>query len=66
MWVKIACETCNGNCDLVNLIDDANLAEGLYKALVSGAACCTTDDGACIAKILTALKNLCSWKDCNC
>ena len=63
MWVKIACETCNGNCDLVNLIDDANLAEGLYKALISGAASC---DSACVNKILTSLNNLCSWKDCNC
>ena len=63
MWVKIACETCNGNCDLVNLIDDANLAEGLYRALISGATCC---DSTCINKILTALNNLCSWKNCNC
>jgi hypothetical protein len=63
MWVKIACETCNGNCDLVNLIDDANLAEGLYRALISGATCC---DSTCINKILTALNNICSWKNCNC
>tara|TARA_B110000259_G_scaffold165744_1_gene192802 strand:+ start:5532 stop:6086 length:555 start_codon:yes stop_codon:yes gene_type:complete len=63
MWVKVACDTCHGNCDLVNLIDDANLAEGLYRALVSGASCCSD---TCVTKILTALNNLCSWKNCNC
>lgn len=63
MWVKVACDTCHGNCDLVNLIDDANLAEGFYKALISGAACCDTK---CVTKMLDTLNNLCSWKNCNC
>jgi hypothetical protein len=63
MWVDVACQTCHGNCDLGSLVDDANLAEGLYKALCSGAACC---DIACTNKILDSLKNLCSWENCNC
>ena len=63
MWIKVACETCQGNCDLVDLIEDANLAEGLYKGLTSGATCCGT---TCVTKILTSLTNLCSWKNCNC
>ena len=65
MWVKVACDTCHGNCNLVDLIDDSNLAEGLYKSLISGSTCSTCDT-TCINKILAALKNLCSWKNCNC
>lgn len=63
MWVTVACQTCQGNCDLGSLVDDANLAEGLYKALCSGAACC---DPACIDKILASLADLCAWDNCNC
>lgn len=63
MWAKIACETCGGNCDIKNLVDDANLAEGIYQALCSGASCCTND---CITTLLSTLTDLCSWNDCNC
>lgn len=64
MWVNVACQTCQGNCDLGSIVDDANLAEGLFKALCSGAACC--DSSGCVDKILESLQQLCSWDNCNC
>lgn len=63
MWATVACKTCQGNCDIASLIDDANLAEGLFKALCSGATCCDTN---CITTILNSLNDLCSWNNCNC
>jgi hypothetical protein len=63
MWATIACKSCAGSCDLPDLVDDANLAEGLYKALMSGAACSNAD---CVDKILATLADLCSWGNCNC
>jgi hypothetical protein len=63
MWAKIACSACAGNCDVAELIDDANLAEGLYQALCSGASCCQDD---CVTTLITSLNDLCSWNNCNC
>jgi len=63
IWVEVACKTCQGNCDLGSIIDDANLAEGLYKSLCSGASCCDT---SCTDKILNSITELCEWGDCNC
>ena len=63
MWAEIACKSCSGSCELTDLIDDANLAEGLLRGLESGAVCC---DAACINKILAAINQLCNWNNCNC
>jgi hypothetical protein len=63
MWADVACRTCSGSCDLADIIDDANLAEGLLRGLESGAVCC---DNACITKILNSITRLCNWNDCNC
>jgi len=63
MWADVACKTCSGSCDLADIIDDANLAEGLLRGLESGAVCCDSD---CINKILNSITRLCNWDDCNC
>lgn len=63
MWADVACKTCSGNCDLADIIDDANLAEGLLRGLESGAVCC---DAACVDKILSTITRLCEWNNCNC
>ena len=63
MWAEVACKSCSGNCELNDLIDDANLAEGLLRGLESSAVCCDDD---CITKILAAINQLCNWNNCNC
>ena len=63
MWADVACQTCSGSCDVGSLIDDANLAEALYNAMKSAAAC---GNSTYVDKILESLMNLCNWENCNC
>lgn len=63
MWARNAAAACGNNCELLSLLDDANLAEGLLKSLKSAGAC---DNEECIASILASINQLCEFNDCNC
>jgi hypothetical protein len=63
MWAKNAAAACGNSCELLSLVDDANLAEGLLKSLKSAGAC-NNDD--CVDSILAAINQLCEFNDCNC
>jgi len=63
MWLKVSKEACGSCCGLNEVIDNANMAEGLYKSLTSAASCGNT---ACVTKILSAITSLCDFEDCGC
>ena len=63
MWAKNAAAACGNSCELLSLVDDANLAEGLLKSLKSAGAC---NNETCVDSILSAINQLCEFNDCNC
>lgn len=62
MWRTIA-ESCDCNCDLEQMIEDALLAEGLLRALKSAASCVSTTNRD---KLLVKIQRLCAFNNCNC
>lgn len=56
LWVDLANASCNDKCNIMNYIEDAELAESLYQALLSAGACY---DENVINNLLNKLNKLC-------
>lgn len=64
LWANIAGKFCGNSCSIKDLIEDANTAEGLLRALKSAGACC--NDTTCIDKLLETINRFTEFDDCSC
>jgi hypothetical protein len=69
LWIDLANASCDDKCNVMDYIEDAELAESLYQALLSAGACY---DENVINNLLSKLNKLCgnnctgNTSDCGC